>query len=93
MRINPSKIGKVPANKVEAGSYLWKVGHIWRVEANRFDPHGNTGNQPRQLMSCVCVSELEKLAGPGYVDSNFGFGVDEEIELLDPSEVEAVFPR
>lgn len=40
----------LPASRVKPGMTIMAHGAKWVVKENNFDRHGNTGNQPRQVL-------------------------------------------
>lgn len=74
---------QVPARDLKPGMIIRRHGYTWKVTKNVFDPHGNTGNQPRQCFTCDHVlSATSPYPGPGYAkDCTFGALCDELITV------------
>lgn len=60
-------IRHVPAKDVQPGDVVLSHGIHWCVTANRFDPYGNTGNQPRHILVADATEESARLPGVGYI--------------------------
>ncbi len=83
---NTNEIKRIQASGLKPGMLIRRHGMTWKVTANTFDPHGNTGNQPRQCFTCDHVeSEDSPYPGPGYATGcTFGALCDELIVVLEP---------
>lgn len=71
---------QVKVDNVKAGDLIAVSGYKWIVKSNVYDPYGNTGNQPRHILTCdsVCTP-----APTGYSENmTFGRLVGEYVDVL-----------
>ncbi len=71
---------KIKPADVQEGMTVLQHGYQWKVKSNIFDPHGNTGNQPRYIIKCDVIGN----APHGYAkDMSLGYLVDEVVTVLE----------
>ena len=67
---------------VQEGMIILQHGYEWKVNGKTYDPHGNTGNQPRFIITCDAIGQ----APIGYVkDMTLGYSVDKFVTVLEPA--------
>ena len=78
---------QVLSQDVRAGDVVFEHGYKWIVVANKFDPVGNTGNQPRHVLRCK-PAEGTQVPG-GYEDMTLGYLVN-ALVTIETSEDKAI---
>lgn len=73
----------IPAKEVQPGMVVWAHGYKWQVSENRFDPYGNSGNQPRHILVCDAVGN-DRDPPVGYVNNmTLGYLPEAAVTLAD----------
>lgn len=73
----------VKVEEVKVGAVIFREGFQWVVLDNEFDPRGNTGNQPRHILSCKAAHKEDYAKLGGYADSmSFGVLVGTEVTVV-----------
>ena len=73
----------IPAKDVQSGMVVWAHGYKWRVRENRFDPYGNTGNQPRHILVCDAAGDNQGLPSAYAHDMPLGYLPDAVVTLVE----------
>lgn len=72
---------KIKPADVENGMTILQYGYEWKVTGKTFDPHGNTGNQPRYIIKCDAIGNAPRCYAK---DMTLGYLVDEVVTVLEP---------
>lgn len=69
----------IKVQEVKPNDVIFELGRQWIVKSNTFDPEGNTGNQPRHILTCDCLDK--SYLSPYAKDMTFGKLIDSKVTL------------